>query len=315
VKKRYPYIVALSFLVALGLFIWGFNFLKGKDVFSKERIFYAEYKEVNGLVKANPVMISGLRVGQVTNLEFHPNMQGNILVTISLGTNFPIPSNSVARIFSSDLMGSKAIEIVLGNSPNPAQSGDTLFTSIEASLMDEVNAQVAPLKLRAESLLSSLDSLVVVVQAIFNDAARDNINSSLASISGTFRNIERTTSSIDSAIIEERVRIANILYHIEKVTASLENNTDDFTRIMGNLATISDSLAVADFPGTLRKADASLVQLNHLLEKVNSGEGSIGMLLHNDTLYFELERTAEQMNLLLEDIRQNPKRYVRFSLF
>jgi phospholipid/cholesterol/gamma-HCH transport system substrate-binding protein len=301
--------------VALGLFIWGFNFLKGKDVFSKERIFYAEYREVNGLVKANPVLISGLRVGQVSDLYFHPNMKGNILVTISLNTDFPIPANSVARIFSSDLMGSKAIEIVLGNSQLTAHSRDTLRTSIEASLMDEVNAQVAPLKLRAESLLSSLDSLVFVVQAIFNDAARDNINSSLASISSTFRNIERTTSSIDSAIIEERVRIANILYHIEKVTASLNENSGDFTRIIQNLATVSDSLVVVDFPGTLRKADASLAQLNQLLEKVNSGEGSIGMLLHNDTLYFELERTAEQMNLLLEDIRVNPKRYVRFSLF
>ncbi len=314
-KKRYPYIVALSFIVALGLFIWGFNFLKGKDVFSKERIFYAEYSEVSGLVKANPVMISGLRVGQVSNLEFHPNMKGNIVVTLSVNTSFPIPTNSIARIFSSDLMGSKAVEIVLGNSPEHANSGDTLRTSIEASLMDEVNAQVAPLKLRAESLLSSLDSLVVVVQAVFNDAARENINNSLYSISKTFGNIERTTSSIDSAIIEERVRITNILSHIEHVTASLEDNSEDFTRIMSNLAVLSDSLLVADLPGTLRRADASLAQLNQILEKVNSGEGSIGMLLHNDTLYFELERTAEEMNLLLEDIRRNPKRYVKFSLF
>lgn len=314
-KSRYPYYVAFSFIAALALFIWGFNFLKGKDVFSRERVFYAEYNDVNGLIKANPVTISGMRVGQVSDLYFHPNMQGNILVTISLNTKFPIPENSVARIFNSDLMGSKAIDIQLGDSPVMANNRDTLQTSLEASLMDEVNAQVAPLKVRAESLLSSLDSLVVIVQAVFSDAARDNITSSLGSITNTLNNLERTTTSIDSAVIEERIRIGNILYNVEQFSASLEENREDFGRMVQNLAMVSDSLKELELPQTLKKVDASFDQINMLVEKLNQGEGSLGMLLHNDTLYFELERTAEEMNLLLEDIRKNPKRYVRFSLF
>lgn len=314
-KSRYPYYVAFSFIAALALFIWGFNFLKGKDVFSRERVFYAEYDDVNGLIKANPVTISGMRVGQVSDLYFHPNMQGSILVTISLNTKFPIPQNSVARIFSSDLMGSKAIDIQLGDSPVMANSRDTLRTSLEASLMDEVNAQVAPLKVRAESLLSSLDSLVVIVQAVFSDAARENITSSLGSITNTLNNLERTTTSIDSAVIEERVRIGNILYNVEQFSASLEENSEDFGRMVQNLAVLSDSLKELELPQTLKKVDASFDQVNMLVNKLNQGEGTLGMLLHNDTLYFELERTAEEMNLLLEDIRKNPKKYVRFSLF
>lgn len=314
-KKRYPYIVAFSFLAALGLFIWGINYLKGKDVFKRERIVYAEYHEVAGLTKTNPVLIRGMRVGQVDNLVFHPNMQGSIMATLSLDTDFPIPNNSVARIISSDLLGSKAVEILIGSSTDLVVSGDTLMSSIETSLMDEVNAQVAPLKMKAESLLSSIDSLVVVVQAVLNDDARENITKSLNSISTTFANIEKTSNTLDRAVDEERMRIGEILRNAKAVTENLEESADDFTRLVENLALFSDSLIVADVPGTLRKADESIMQIGLLVEKINRGEGTFGMLMHNDTLYFELERSAEELNKLLEDIRTNPKRYVRFSVF
>lgn len=314
-KKRYPYIVAFSFLAALGLFIWGINFLKGKDVFSRERVVYAEYHEVSGLTKTNPVLLRGMRVGQVSKLVFHPNMKGSIMVTFSLDTDFPIPKNSVARIISSDLLGSKAVEIQIGNSTELIASGDTLMSSLETSLMDEVNAQVAPLKMKAESLLSSIDSLVVVVQAVLNDDARDNITKSLNSISSTFSNIEKTSNTLDRAVDEERLRIGEILRDAKTVTASLEESSDDFNRLIENLALFSDSLIVADVPGTLRKADESIMQIGLLVEKINRGEGTFGMLMHNDTLYFELERSAEELNKLLEDIRANPKRYVKFSVF
>lgn len=314
-KKRYPYIVAFSFLAALGLFIWGINFLKGKDVFSRERVIYAEYHEVSGLTKTNPVLLRGMRVGQVSKLVFHPNMKGSIMVTLSLDTDFPIPKNSVARIISSDLLGSKAVEIQIGNSTELIVSGDTLLSSLETSLMDEVNAQVAPLKMKAESLLSSIDSLVVVVQAVLNDDARENITKSLNSISSTFSNIEKTSNTLDRAVDEERLRIGEILRNAKTVTASLEESADDFNRLIENLALFSDSLIVADVPGTLRKADESIMQIGLLVDKINRGEGTFGMLMHNDTLYFELERSAEELNKLLEDIRTNPKRYVRFSVF
>jgi phospholipid/cholesterol/gamma-HCH transport system substrate-binding protein len=315
VKKRYPYFVAFSFLAALGLFVWGINFLKGKDIFKRERVFYAEYHEVGGLSKTNPVLIRGMRVGQVSRLEFHPNMQGTIIVSFSLDTDFAIPSNSVARIISSDLLGSKAVEIQLGNSATLIASGDTLLSSIETSLMDEVNAQVAPLKMKAESLLSSIDSLVVVVQSVLNDDARENITKSLKSISATFANIEKTSNTLDLALDEERGRISEILMNAKTVTASLEESAYNFNRLIDNLALFSDSLIVVDVPGTLRKADESIMQIGVLVEKINKGEGTLGMLMHNDTLYFELERSAEELNKLLEDIRANPKRYVRFSVF
>lgn len=314
-KAKRPYIVAISFIAALLLFIWGLNFLKGKDVFMKERVFYARYAQVNGLIKSNPVVINGFRVGQVGDIYFDPSMNGNIIVEISLHNDFPIPANSEARIFSNDLMGSKAVDLRLGNSSQTLESGDTLASSVEASLMEEVNAQVAPLKRKAEGLLSSLDSVAVVLQTMLSEKSKDNITASLQNISNTFKNLESTTANIDSMVIDERNRIAAILYNIDMITQNLEENSTQIDRIIDNVAVFSDSLAVTDISGTVRQAEAALAEVNSMMRSVNAGQGTLGKLMSNDSLYNELQHSADALNKLLEDIKANPKRYVKFSLF
>lgn len=314
-KNKKVYIVALAFISALLLFIMGFNFLKGKDVFNREMIFVVEYDEVNGLVKSNPVLIRGLRVGQVRDIYFHPSMNGKLIVTLAVTTKMPIPVNSIARIYSSDLMGSKAIELQLGNSTKFLRQNDTLQSAVEASLMDEVNAQVLPLKNKAETLLSSIDSLVTIVQAILSDNARDNLMGSLQSITSTIKNLENTTGTIDSFVTSQQSRLSSILYNIELITRNIEQNNSEINRSIRNLAVITDSLAKADIPGAVRNADAALSELNQLLASINRGEGTVGQMMQNDTLYQQLEQSAEALRSLLEDIRTNPKKYVKFSVF
>ena len=150
-------VVGLLFILALALFFWGYNFLKGINVFNKEKDIFGVYYKVDGLMKSNPVSINGLKIGHVKNLWFDENFSGEIVVQMTINTEFPIPDNSVARIYSSDLMGSKAIEIVLGDSDDPLNAGDTLLTSIEAGIKEEVNKQVQPLKRKAENLIISID--------------------------------------------------------------------------------------------------------------------------------------------------------------
>lgn len=314
-KNKKLYIIALSFILALLLFIWGFNFLKGKDIFNNENLYYIEYSEVNGLIRSNPVVINGLRVGQIRDIYFNPDLSGSLVVQIALTNNFPVPDNSIARIFSSDLMGSKAIELQLGTSKTFLQPNDTLMSSIEASLMDEVNAQVLPLKNKAETLLSSLDSLVVIMQTILNENAKDNIFSSLQSISATIKNLEKTTATIDVFVGQEQSRLASILYNVELITRNLEQNNNEITRMLSNMANFSDTLVSANIGSAIRNADVSLAELSRLLESVNKGQGTMGQILKNDTLYFQLEKSAEELNKLLEDIRLNPKRYVKISVF
>ena len=314
--KRYkPLLIGFTFILALALFIWGFNFLKGKDVFNKQTIFIAQYEEVSGLEVANPVLINGYRVGQVNKLYLHPNMSGDIIVVLMMNKKFPVPIDTYARIISADIMGSKAVQLDLGEDLEMANNGDTLSTSLEASLKDEVNAQVQPIKRKAENLLSSIDSLVVAIQTVFNESAVDNLTSSFNDIRLTFANLQSTTSNIDTLVNEEGNRISSILQNVDSLTYTLTQNRENIANIIENFETISDSLASADIPGTFNRANNSLDKLDDILAKINNGEGTLGMLLHNDTLYMEINRSAEELNKLLEDIRLNPKRYVKFSLF
>jgi phospholipid/cholesterol/gamma-HCH transport system substrate-binding protein len=308
-------LIGLSFLIALALFIWGYNFLKGKNIFSKQTIFYAKYEEVSGLEVANPVLINGYRVGQVNELFFDPSMSGDIIVVLMLENQFPIPKDTYARIISADIMGSKAVELDIGVAEELAASGDTLATSLEASLKDAVSAQVQPIKMKAENLLLSIDSLVVAIQTVFNESAVENLTKSFNDIRKTFANLQSTTSNIDTLVDQESNRIASILENIDSLSYTLKQNRGNISNIINNLKVVSDSLARADIPGTFNRANQSLEKLDVILAQIQSGEGSLGLLLHNDTLYMEVEKSAEELNKLLEDIRLNPKRYVKFSLF
>ncbi len=315
-KKRYkPVIIGASFILAIVIFVWGFNFLKGTGLFNKETIYYASYARVNGLIKANPVVVNGLRVGQVKNVYFNPDMSGNIMVSMMLSTNLPIPSNSTARIFSSDLMGSKAIELVLGDSKVPIQRGDTLRSSVEGGLMAEVNAQMAPIKNKAEDLMTSIDTLVTAFQLIFNESARKNLSESFLNIEKTLANLQNATSNIDTLVVEESSRISAILINIDSLTLTLNENRDDFTRIIRNFRTISDSLADVEIPATFAHINSALADVETILEKVNNGHGTLGMLMNDDSLYLELNRSATALDSLINDVKNNPKKYVRFSLF
>jgi len=314
--KRYRNIlIGITFLLALALFIWGFNFLKGKNIFSEQKIFYAKYNEVSGLEVANPVLINGFRVGQVNKLFFDPAMTGDIIVVLTLEKEFPVPRNTYARIISADIMGSKAVQLDLGNSTELAVSGDTLATSLEASLKDAVSAQVQPIKMKAENLLLSIDSLVVAIQTDFTESAVENLTRSFNDIQKTFANLQSTTSNIDTLVDQESNRITSILENVDSLSYTLKQNRGSISAIIKNLQMVTDSIATADIPGTFKRANQSLENLEVILAKINSGEGTLGMLLHNDTLYMEVERSAEELNKLLEDIRLNPKRYVKFSLF
>lgn len=314
-KRHMPFVIGISFIVAVVVFVWGFNFLKSTGLFKNEQVYYASYHEVNGLIKANPVVINGLRIGQVKNVYFNPNMTGDIMVSVNLSTKFPIPNNTVARIFSSDLMGSKAIELVLGDSKVFLTPGDTLPTSVEAGLMEEVNAQVQPIKKKAENLLASVDTLVVAFQSIFNVNARENLKHSFDNIEKTFSNLQNATSNIDTLVAEESHTISSILTNLDSLSFTLSASRGDIQSIISNFESISDSLSKSEIPATFASINATLENMQAVLEKINNGKGTMGKLINNDSLYIELTRASSSLDSLLLDIKQNPKRYVKFSVF
>ncbi len=307
--------IGLIFIVALVLFIWGFSFLKGFNLFKEQRVVYAVYQQVSGLSRANPVSINGLKVGQVSDIYFEPGFSGNIIVKLTIETQIPIPRNSIALIYSSDLMGSKAIDLKLGNDSLYIKNGDTLATKVEASLKEAVNQQIQPLKAKAEELIVSIDSVVTVIKQIFSEKARENLTSSLASVQKTFENLENASFNLDQMIAAEKVRFGEIMYNLESITSTIEENKENIDNMLSNFSTLSDSLAKAKIPQTFANINRVVGDVAGIVDKINNGEGSIGMLVNDEALYNDLQRSAEQLNLLLEDIRINPKRYVRFSLF
>jgi phospholipid/cholesterol/gamma-HCH transport system substrate-binding protein len=307
--------IGFLFILATAILVWGFSFLKNKNILYKERVLIAVYKNVNGLNPSNPVYINGVKVGQVGKVYFDPILDGDIIVELVFTDKFPVPKNSVARIFSEDLMGSKAVEILLGTTPEYALNGDTLTTDVETSLKDAVNQQILPLKVKAEDLISSIDTMVVAIQGIFSKDAIEDLTASIKSIRHTFSNLENTSQNLDTLMITQSNRLASILYNIDMITRNLNNNSQEINRVLDNLATVTDTLAKANISGVIVNLDQTVSNLSVVLSKIEKGEGTLGMLINDDSLYKELEKSAVDLNLLLEDIRLNPKRYVRVSVF
>lgn len=302
-------------LITIGALIWGFYFLKGKDIFKNEDLYHAVYKRVDGLSESSLVLINGLKIGLVRKVDFISETDRNIIVTFAVPRDYKIQKNSVAEIFSLDLMGSKGIRINITSDSLFYKPGDTLISLIERDLKEQVSAQVLPLKSKAEDLLKSMDSVMVVIQYIFNESTRDNLSKTFASIKKTIENLEHSSVALDTLMQNEKGKLSRIFSNVESITHNLKANNDQLTNVINNFSNISDSLAKSNIKSTIYNANQALTDANLILNKIKSGEGTIGMLLNNDSLYNNLERSSLNLDKLLKDIRENPKRYLHFSVF
>ena len=307
--------IGLAFLVTLAAFYWGVNFLKGVDIFSTSRKIYAVYPKINGLMRSNPVTINGLNVGSVSKITFTNDTSKFLVVEMSITHNVPISKNSVAQIYSADLLGSKAVEIILGNSKDFVKNGDTLHSGSKASLEDEVSRQVLPLKMKAEALMGSFDTLLTVFNQVMNEETRDNLIKSFASIRNTIKHLEVTTSSIDTIVTNQKGRMSEIITNIESITHNIKSNNLQITNAINNVSKMTDTLAAANLSKTISTTQRALQNFEQITDKINKGKGSLGMLVNNDSLYNQLEGSSRNLNLLLQDLKAHPKKYVHISVF
>lgn len=314
-KIKKEFIIGALVTISLALLYWGFNFLKGESVFTNERVFVAVYNDVAGLEKANPITINGLQVGQVRNMYFSKDGHAKVILELVIRNSIDIPKNSTAKIISSDILGSKAVELKLGTSIELAQSGDTLKSEVEVSIKEEVNRQLRPIKLKAENLMAQIDTVLTMLQGLVSDDNTDNFSKSVKHIANSFENLESTTSTLDTLMAGQKNRLENILANIESITFNLKQNEENINNIIANFSSVSDSIAKIKFAETMASVNEAMKDMASITDKINNGEGSMGMLVNNDTLYIELEKSSRELNLLLEDIRLNPKKYVRFSVF
>ncbi|HAJ99985.1 MAG TPA: hypothetical protein DCM62_08175 [Bacteroidales bacterium] len=302
-------------LAALFLFIWGLNFLKGRQLFSRQLYFYSVYTHIDDLMATNPVTVNGVVIGQVQKIFFHPDGSGRIVVRSLVQQKIPIPANSIARLASASLMGTREIQIILGDSNAEIAHGDTLSSEITASFSQEVSEQLMPIRLQAETLLAQIDSMVSAINNIFNEQTQKSILASIESLRITVANIEKTTATANTALDVQFKQLSQILVNAQSITANLQAHNQTIGSILHDLSQTSNNLAAIQIGETMDKVNASMTEFNDIVSKINRGEGTIGLLIHDEALYRNLESSAKQLDSLLLDIRQNPRRYINVSVF
>ena len=306
--------LALTALAAVFILIWGINFLKGSSLFESKSTFYGVYDSVEGLKVSSGVIYRGYQVGQVISIQFTGERFDRVLVKFSVDKGLELPSNTLAMIQSADFMGSIVVALVPGDSHVTAVSGDTLRSQVERGLMEQVSQQMLPLKQKAERLLGSLDSVMLIVQGLFNEETKKNLSNSFGSIDRTLRNLEGASGNLDTLIQGESARISSILQDVNSITGNLRNNNEEISTILGNVSAISDSLRQASLHQTLMSLDYILATTDSIMNKINRGEGTIGALLNDNDLYYNLNQVSENLNRLLVEFRYNPKRFINLSL-
>ena len=306
--------LALTALAAVFILIWGINFLKGSSLFESKSTFYGVYDSVEGLKVSSGVIFRGYQVGQVFSIQFTGERFERVRVKCSVDIGLELPSITLAMIQSADLMGSKVVALVPGDSHVTAVSGDTLRSQVERGLMEQVSQQMLPLKQKAERLLGSLDSVMLIVQGLFNEETKKNLSNSFGSIDRTLRNLEGASGNLDTLIQGESARISSILQDVNSITGNLRNNNEEISTILGNVSAISDSLRQASLHQTLMSLDYILATTDSIMNKINRGEGTIGALLNDNDLYYNLNQVSENLNRLLVEFRYNPKRFINLSL-
>ncbi|MBS1635747.1 MAG: MCE family protein [Bacteroidetes bacterium] len=309
--------IGIVVVAAIGLFIYGFNFLKGADIFNRKYELFAVYPKIDGLIEANPLLVNGFKVGQVNKISLIQDNNGKyaVLVRFLMTEDVKIPKHSTAKIVSSDLLGSKAVEVVYSDETEFAQSGDTLLPESEVGLKDAVDKRLTPLQKKAEGLISSIDSVMTVIQYVLNNKTRDNLDKSFESIKKAIQSLEKTCYKLDDLVASEKVKISSILSKLNNLATTLDNNKGRIDNILGNFSTLSDSLAKSQLKDAIASADTTLHELNILMAQINKGQGTIGKLVKNDSLYNHLNKASDDLDKLLYDLRQNPGRYVHISVF
>jgi phospholipid/cholesterol/gamma-HCH transport system substrate-binding protein len=291
--------IGILVVMSIVVLVWGINYLKGSNLFDNSRTFYAIYGNIGGLQEGSGVSVNGYKVGVVKRIRLLTDKNYSLLVEISIEKDIDIPSNSVSKIVNTDIMGSKGISLILGDSNTNAQKGDTLYSDMDRSLKEEVNKQILPLKNKAEQLIGSIDSIVTVITSVLSKDARESLTKSLVSLDNTFTTMSQTMTKVSKIVDQNDERISSII-------KNLEGNNDEITNILKNFSELSDDIAKSNIKTTL-------ASLNEISKKISDSEGSLGMFINDKDLYLNLEKSSKELEALIKDIKLNPKRYVGFS--
>lgn len=283
------------------LFILGFSYLKSTPLFDDSKIFYAVYQNVGGLQTGTQVSINGFSVGKVNNIQFKDDT-GYLVVTFTVSNSFEFSKNSKAELYDTGIIGGKGIQIkpVFDDGPK-AQSGDTLLTNTRPGLTELVQQKLAPLQIKVEGAVSNADSLLMNVNDVLDENTRKSLRESIQGLSAVMNSFEKSSATLNELLETNKMHIDSSLSNINTLTS--------------NFAKFSDSIAATNLSATIKNLESTIKNLDALLGKMEKGEGTLGKLMKNEELYDNLTAASKELDLLLQDFRLNPKRYVNVSVF
>lgn len=295
--------------ITITALILGYSFLRGNDIFSGSNRFYAIYASVDGLSVSKPVLVNGFPIGRISKMKLQPD--GRTIVEFKVDNQYKIPSNTLARLTSTDLLGDKAIVFELGNSNTFAEDKDTLRANVQGSLAESLQ----PIQTKAENLITKLDSSLASINRILNPNFQKNVDRSFLSIANSLQTLEGTTKKIDALVASQTSHINGILANTETVSANLKNSSAHLTNITSNFEKVSNDIAASNIRQTLANANKAMSDLQATIAKLNSNKGSLGLLINDDKMYRNLNEASANLNALFIDIKAHPKNYVSFSVF
>lgn len=290
-------------LIIIGFF-WGFNFLKGHDLLDgKARVFKVEYSKIGGLNKASAVTLNGLKVGQVSNIVFdtRPETRGHLIVTFNVENDFEFSKNSVVRIYSPNPLSGSNLAIIPDYVGDPAITGDTLKGEMEESLFTSIGERLDPLQTKLEKVLVGADTLFQRVNNLLDDNTSVSLKNSIKGLESTITDMRLTLNTVNNLMDANSVEFNKTMKSASKISE--------------NLAKVTDTLANANIGEMMKKAELTLTSVNHMLEGIDQGKGSLGKLVNDDAMYNNLTNVSKELEELLREMKLNPKRFVHFSLF
>ncbi|MCS6935580.1 MAG: MlaD family protein [Chitinophagales bacterium] len=301
--------VGIFTAVTLVILVVGFYFLKGVNLFERTNSYYAVYDRVDGLYKSNIVEIDGFRVGIVGDMQRDP-VSRKIVVRLDLDKNLRIPKSdsTIARLFSTDLFGTKKISLILGYSDEYYESGDTIHTSFKKDLTESVGAQIDPIITDVKNMLPTIDSTMKGINWLVDKRNPQGLHATIAALKNTVENVN-TLIDANEVVLQQTVR------NVQSITANIERNNAELTRIIRNFGSVSDSIQQANLKQTIENLDETIAQLNNLVAEVNRGKGTLGKIVKDEGLYTRLDSTAASLETLLRDIKARPYRYINVSVF
>ena len=294
----------ITVVLILCLGYWGFNFLKGKNLLEPtSRIFYIEYDNIQGLNKTSTVSINGLQVGKVSEINFNTDAtkRGKLVVKIALDNDFEFSKKSVAKIYSTSIIGGESLAIIPNYEGELAVSGDYLVGEVESDIFTSVGETLNPLKTKVERVIIGADSLLIALNDVLDVKSRDSFKKTILGVETTVISLNETLSSFNTMIDSTKLDIDIALENTKKITA--------------NFVKVSDTLTKVNFGQTVKTLQTTLENINGLLSGIEKGKGSLGKLATDDTMYNNLSEASEELAALLKEMKLNPKRFVHFSLF